>query len=162
MCRYGCGCSTPREAELGELWDAAWVYEPRPTGWPDFLARSIAAMESRQRSLAARGWRKLTRFTLDDPLDLMIIDELLAVLSQRNEQVKVGAGTMKAGDAFDLYLSQGRAAGYTCVALTQLGQKELVGHARGLFPHLTVMRVPLTRRKSSTGCWDQPTGTRRT
>jgi hypothetical protein len=134
--------------ELGELRHAAYVYESKATAWPDFLGKGLTALEGRQRSLARRGWQKLYRFTEHDPLDVMVIDELLAVLAMRNKDVQIGkTGTLKAGDAFDLYLSQARAAGFTVIALSQLGQKELIGHARGLFPHLTVLRVPQSEKE---------------
>lgn len=133
--------------ELPELREVAHTYESRATGWAAFIGAALAAMESRQRSLAARGWKKLVRFTEAEPLDILVVDELLTVVSQRNAVSPSGrhAG-MKAGDAWAQYLSQGRAAGYTAFALTQLGQKELLGQARGLFPHLTVLRVPPTEK----------------
>jgi hypothetical protein len=133
--------------ELPELREVAHAYESRATGWATFIGASLAALESRQGSLAARGWKKLVRFTEAEPLDILVVDELLTVVSQRNATSGSGrhAGT-KAGDAWAQYLSQGRAAGYTAFALTQLGQKELLGQARGLFPHLTVLRVPPTEK----------------
>lgn len=134
--------------ELGDLRDAAHVYESRATNWADFIGTALAALESRQRSLAARGWSKLTRFTDTEPLDILVVDELLTTVAQRNATIKGGkfAG-MKAADAWDQYLSQGRAAGYTAFALSQLSQKELLGHARGLFPHITILRVPVTEKE---------------
>lgn len=133
--------------ELPELREVAHTYESRATGWGAFIGTALAALESRQRSLAGRGWKKLVRFTEAEPLDILVVDELLTVVSQRNAACGSGrhAG-MKAGDAWAQYLSQGRAAGYTAFALTQLGQKELLGQARGLFPHLTVLRVPPTEK----------------
>lgn len=129
--------------ELGALRDAAHVYESRTTAWPEFLADALAALAARQRVLAARGWQRLYRFTDADPLDLLVVDELLAIVAQKARTVRVGkSGEMRADDALDLYLSQGRAAGYTAVALSQLAQKEIIGHARALFPHLTVLRLP--------------------
>ena len=134
--------------ELPELRELAHAYESRASGWADFVGAAMAALESRQRSLAGRGWKKLVRFTEAEPLDILVVDELLTVVSQRNSTVSTGRHRgMKAGDAWDQYLSQGRAAGYSAFALTQLGQKELLGHARGLFPHLTVLRVPVTEKE---------------
>lgn len=134
--------------ELGELRQAAYDYESTATAWPAFLTRALTALSGRQRRMAARNWQKLYQFTESDPLDVMVIDELLAVLAMRNREVQIGkTGTLKAGDAFDLYLSQARAAGFTVIALSQLGQKELIGHARGLFPHLTVLRVPQSEKE---------------
>ena len=134
--------------ELGDLREAAHVYESRPNRWPDFLGQAVEAMQSRQRSLAARGWSKLTRFTDADPLDILVIDELLAVVGQRAERVRTPRlGDMRADDALNLLLSQGRAAGYTAVGLSQLLQKEILGHARALFPHLTVLRLPPSEKE---------------
>lgn len=133
--------------ELPELREVAHAYESRATGWAAFIGAALAALESRQRSLAGRGWKKLVQFTEAEPLDILVVDELLTVVAQRSAAVRAGrhAG-MKAADAWDQYLSQGRAAGYTAFALSQLGQKELLGHARGLFPTLTVLRVPPTEK----------------
>lgn len=129
--------------ELPELRAVAHRYESRPAQWGEFLGDALGALASRQRSLAARGWNKLTRFTPAEPLDILVIDELLTVVRQGSATVKADrVGTLRADDAFDQLLSQGRAAGYTVFALTQLGQKEILGNARGLFPHLTVLRMP--------------------
>lgn len=129
--------------ELGWLRQVVHRYESRPHAWGEFIGEAVAAMQSRQRSLAARGWQKLSRFTDREPLDIVVVDELLTVVSQRRAKVQLKGGPeMSAGDAWELYLSQGRAAGYTAVGLTQLGQKELLGNARALFPHLTVLRLP--------------------
>lgn len=134
--------------ELGDLRDAAHVYESRPNRWAEFLGSTVEAMQSRQRSLAARGRDKLTRFTEQDPLDILVIDELLAVVGQRTERVRTAQlGEMQAGDVLGLLLSQGRAAGYTVVALSQLAQKEILGQARALFPHLTVLRLPPSEKE---------------
>lgn len=134
--------------ELGDLREATHAYESRATGWADLIGIALDALASRQRSLAGRGWSKLVRFTEAEPLDILVVDELLTVVAQQNATVRAGryAG-MKAGDAWDQYLSQGRAAGYTAFALSQLSQKQLLGHARGLFPHLTMLRVPVTEKE---------------
>jgi hypothetical protein len=129
--------------QLGAFQDAAHEYESRPTGWPKFLGNALAALSTRQRSMAGRDWQKLYKFTERDPLEILVIDELLAVIGQRAETVRLGrTGSMRADDALDLYLSQGRAAGFSVIALSQLGQKEILGRARALFPHLTVLRMP--------------------
>ena len=134
--------------ELGDLRDAAYSYESRPDGWAAFISQALGALELRQRSLADRGWNKLTRFTDAEPLDMLVVDELLTVVAQQSQTIKSGPHKdMKAGDLWDQYLSQARAAGYTAFALSQLSQKAVLGHARGLFPHITVLRVPATERE---------------
>src|SRR5690554_2352175 len=64
--------------ELGDLRDAAYMYESGAAGWPRFLGKAMDALYQRQQRLARRGWRNLTRFTDAEPLDVMVIDELLA------------------------------------------------------------------------------------
>lgn len=133
----------PKRQEWPAMAGAAWDYESDVTRWPAFLGRAFDAMRKRQASLAARGITELRRFTDSDPLDLLILDEFLSVLPFRNHDVKLrSGGTMKAHSVLDLYASQCLAAGYGMEAAAQLGQKEVIGSVRDLFPAATVLRVP--------------------
>lgn len=132
--------------EFAELEDAAWYYERNPTHWPLFLERAGRAMGARQAALRAEGVRDLTRFTDQYPLDVMIIDELLTALAfgAGTAKVKMDSRQIKASDAFMVYLSTCRSAGFTVLALSQLGQKEVIGPVRGLFDYATCLRVGQT------------------
>lgn len=128
--------------EFGELEDAAYYYERNPTKWPQFLEHAIRGMEVRQDALRKAGLRK-NPFTWENPLDLMVIDELLTVLamSSGSAKVKVGGAQVKASDAFMVYLSTARAAGYGLLACSQLSQKSTIGDIRDLFGYVTCLRV---------------------
>lgn len=133
----------PKRQEWAAMADAAYDYESDVTKWPAFLGRSYSGLRKRQGSLAGRGITELRRFTDSDPLDLMILDEFLSVLPFRNHDVKLDrGGTAKAHAVLDLYASQCLAAGYGMEAAAQLGQKEVIGSVRDLFPAATVLRVP--------------------
>lgn len=129
--------------EFGELADAAYAYESNPARWSAFLGSAFGALQKRQRELAqldgGQG-RKVTRFTDRQPLDLLLIDELVAVLAMRDE-VQIGGASMRADEALRLYLSQARAAGHTVLALSQLGHADVIGRARPLFSYATCLRV---------------------
>ncbi|MEV0725987.1 FtsK/SpoIIIE domain-containing protein [Micromonospora purpureochromogenes] len=128
--------------EFGELEAAAYYYERNPTKWPQFLEHAIRGMEVRQAALRKAGLRK-NPFTWENPLDLMVIDELLTVLamSSGSAKVKVGGTAIKASDAFMVFLSTARAAGYGLLACSQLSQKSTIGDIRDLFGYVTCLRV---------------------
>lgn len=128
--------------EFGELEDSAYYYERNPTRWPQFLEHAIRGMEVRQAALRKAGLRK-NPFTWEHPLDLMVIDELLTVLAMSSGQTKVTVGgkQIKASDAFLIYLSTARAAGYGVLACSQLSQKSTIGDIRDLFGYVTCLRV---------------------
>jgi hypothetical protein len=128
--------------EFGELEDSAYYYERNPTKWPQFLEHAIRAMEVRQAMLRRAGLRK-NPFTWENPLDLMVIDELLTVLamSSGSTKVKVGGAQVKASDAFMVFLSTARAAGFGLLACSQLSQKSTIGDIRDLFGYVTCLRV---------------------
>lgn len=128
--------------EFGELEDAAYYYERNPTKWPQFLEHAIRGMEVRQAALRRAGLRK-NPFTWEHPLDLMVIDELLTVLAMSSGQAKVTVGgkQIKASDAFMVFLSTARAAGYGILACSQLSQKSTIGDVRDLFGYVTCLRV---------------------
>jgi len=127
--------------EFGELEDAAWKYERNPLNWPDFVSTALAGMTKRLEALRARGQRTHTP-TWAEPLDIMLIDELLTALAfDRIKKAKIGGKDIAATEAFKVYLSQCRSAGYSVWALSQLGQADVIGNIRGLFPYASLLRV---------------------
>ncbi|WP_422744387.1 FtsK/SpoIIIE domain-containing protein [Micromonospora sp. WMMD754] len=128
--------------EFGELEDSAYYYERNPTKWPQFLEHAIRAMEVRQAMLRKAGLRK-NPFTWENPLDLMVIDELLTVLamSTSSAKVRIDGSQVKASDAFLVFLSTARAAGFGVLACSQLSQKSTIGDVRDLFGYVTCLRV---------------------
>lgn len=127
--------------EFGELEDAAWKYERNPLNWPDFVSTALAGMQKRLESLRSRGKRTHTP-TWSEPLDIMLIDELLTALAfDRVKKAKIGGKEIAATEAFKVYLSQCRSAGYSVWALSQLGQADVIGNIRGLFPYASLLRV---------------------
>lgn len=132
-----------KEQEYTELRSAAYDFETNMAQWPAMLSRWYNAMRARQASLAERGIKELRNFTDSDPLDLLILDEFLAVLAMRNHDVRTQDGVFKAHAVLNLMASQMIAAGYGMVALAQLGQKEVIGAVRDLFSSASMFRVPL-------------------
>lgn len=129
--------------EFATLEDAAYFYERNPTKWIEFLERAFRALEARQAELRSRGLRE-NEFTEESPLDIMIIDELLTVMALSGTGAKVRAFGEKipAADAFMVYLSTARSAGFTVIACTQLAQKATLGPVADLFSNRTILRVP--------------------
>lgn len=134
--------------EFDEFDGAAYEYVRDPTKWPLFLEHSLRAMAGKQAALRAAGMRKVDRYSLEFPLDVMVIDELLtAVTFGAGKKVKVNGTQVSAEDAFMTYLSTARSAGCTVLASTQLAQKEVLGKVRGLFGYVTCLRVAPTERE---------------
>ncbi|HWB38348.1 MAG TPA: FtsK/SpoIIIE domain-containing protein, partial [Rugosimonospora sp.] len=129
--------------EFAELEKVAHYYERDPTKWGTFVERAGLAMGARQASLRARHIRDLKTFTDEDPLDIMLIDELLTALAfgAGNTKVKMFGQSIKAQDALMVYLSTCRSAGHTVIALSQLGEKNVIGPIRALFDYATCLRV---------------------
>lgn len=128
--------------EFAELEHAAYYYERNPTRWPQFLGHAHRALSARQAALRQRKLRK-NEFTDEFPLDVMVIDELLTALAMSRGSAKVEVEGVKipASDAFLVYLSNARSAGFTVVACSQLSQKSTIGDIRDLFPYVTLLRV---------------------
>jgi hypothetical protein len=137
----------PKGQEFADLADAAYDYESNAAAWPAFLGRAYGGLQARQRHLATRKVRELLWFDDTNPLDVMVVDELMSVVAAGNGTVRVGGAAMKASAVFMLYASQGRAAGYTVEALSQLAQKETIGAVRDVFATVTCLRVPPQARE---------------
>jgi hypothetical protein len=94
--------------------------------------------------------RKITEPSEEFPLDLMLIDELVTVLAfsrGQDAKVRVWGNEMSAKEAFTVYLSQIRATLGSCIALSQLGEKQILGPARGMFPYISCLRVGPTEKE---------------
>lgn len=130
--------------EFALLEKVAWRYEDRAPSWPLFLEHAGRAMSAKRAALRSQGIHELTEFTEEFPLDVMVIDELLTALAHgkgASRKTKVDGTAISTEDAFTLHLSTARAAGGTCLAASQLVQKETIGAVRDLFAHITCLRV---------------------
>lgn len=118
----------------------------RDTGWErdaaDLLDLAVEGMRLRAARLARptpqhpRGRRKLDAPTVDDPLVLVLVDELAAVTALVTDT----ALRARIGAALRLLLSQGRAVGFVVVAATQDARKETTD-TRDWFPHRVALRT---------------------
>lgn len=131
--------------ELGILEDACWDYASNPAQWAQFLGRACGALQVRQSIMKSRGMRS-TEPSDEFPLDLMVIDELVTVLAMSRGTMRAFGMEVAVKDAFAVYLSQQRAAGSSTIALSQLGEKDVIGPARGLFSYITCLRVNPTEK----------------
>lgn len=130
--------------EFFDMADKAYRYEANPTKWCEFLEEALSAMAAQQAALKAAGIRKWLPGDERFPLDVMIIDELVTVIAMMagaENKVTINGKKVPAIKAFQVYLSQGRAAGFTVIACTQLAQKEAIGVVRDLFAYVTCLRV---------------------
>lgn len=132
--------------EFTDLAPVAHSYERNPLKWGVFLGSALGGLVTRQQELARDGIRNLNRYTVTNPLDLMVIDELVTVAAFKASDViyhdQDGKHTLKAPEALMLYLSQARSAGYSMLALSQLAQKQILGPAiMDLFGYKTCLRV---------------------
>jgi len=128
--------------EFHLLRDVAYLYESDPSKWPRFMELALGALHVQQGLLAARDLLE-SPFTRGDPLDIMIIDELVTatLLSDGKTQINVNGRRVALSKALPVYLSQCRSAGATVIALSQLSQKEVLGAARDLFGYVACGRV---------------------
>lgn len=126
--------------EFGELDGTAWRYEREPTKWGEFVKTALEALKVRQDILRKRRLRT-NPFDEEFPLDVMLVDELVTALAFDRSKVKIGSVQMSTSDAFSVFLSQGRSAGFTVVALSQLAEKAVIGPIRPLFSYVTCLRV---------------------
>lgn len=112
----------------------------RDTGWErdaaELLDLAVEGMRLRAARLARLGSRKLDEPTLDDPLVLVLIDELAAVTALVTDT----ALRARISSSLRLLLSQGRAVGFVVVAATQDARKETTD-TRDWFPHRVALRT---------------------
>jgi hypothetical protein len=136
-------CFDPKGGmEFIDLRDKAYYYESNPTQWARFLEAALHAVACRMDALSKAGLKKCPFNDPRFPLDVMVIDELLTVIAMmKGKKIKVGGVEVPAMEAFMVFLSTCRAAGFTVIACTQLTQKEALGIIRDLFDYVTCLRV---------------------
>jgi hypothetical protein len=133
--------------EFSEMRGRAYDYEDNPTQLHEFLGRALVALAIRQREMSAAGYRKWDpsdpKFPIDRfPLDIMVIDELVTfILMMKNAKITINGTAYDAKDAFIIYMTQIRAAGFTVIACSQLAQKAILELLRDLFTYKTCLRV---------------------
>lgn len=131
--------------EFGDLEDVAYQYESNPRALPDMLTSMFRSHSARAADMKRRGVRRLSTATDEDPLDILIIDELITALKMnagKAGKVRVQDTGMDTADALLQYLSVGAATLHHVWACTQLGQKETLGTLADMFPAKTLLRVP--------------------
>lgn len=131
--------------ELGMLEEVCWQYESNPARWSHFLAKACGGLQVRQ-GLQKQAGLLNTPWNEEFPLDLMIIDELVTVLAMSRGTMRAFGQEVGVRDALAVYLSQARAANASVFALSQLGEKEVIGPARGLFTYISCLRVNPTEK----------------
>lgn len=93
------------------------------------IDKADADMHERFRQLSAMGVRHIRIPTVEMPLDILIVDEMLHLKKY------------DANDKFGLRLSQGAAALHVTWAMSQLSQVDALGRVRDLFPQRICMAV---------------------
>ena len=122
----------PKQVELSELEHGTHTirYVDRARNADPTIKEFHERMELRLARMKREGIRKL-EISKANPLNILVIDELLAMKN-----------ILKGGDTdtpFGEILFMGRAASYIVVANSQLGQKDVIGQIRDLFPQRVCM-----------------------
>jgi hypothetical protein len=119
--------------EMADLEDGRYTveYTDRPPQIEPMILKFHAAMEQRLDSLKKRRIR-LHQPSPQEPMEILIIDELLLC----RDQIKQGP-LSPMGEC----LTVGRKAAFVVWACTQLGQKDVVGQMRDLFPQRVCFRT---------------------
>ncbi len=131
--------------ELGALRGHVHRYVKDPSSWDTFLGDAINDMKAREERQEAAGIKE-HKPTAAEPLDIMIIDELVTavLMGGAGSKVKVGKQTLTGEKAFLLFLSSQRAAGFTVIAGAQALEKAVLGPIRDFFPYVSCLRVGTT------------------
>jgi DNA segregation ATPase FtsK/SpoIIIE, S-DNA-T family len=113
--------------EMSLLEDAPYTryYTDKISAADKLIEQARDSMRARLHEMKARGIRKHIP-TPDEPLDITIIDEILLL----TDALKGGSHKTPIGEI----LSTGRKAGYAVWGLSQLGQVDVLGRIRDLFP----------------------------
>jgi hypothetical protein len=128
--------------EFFDLDGIAYCYESDILKCGEFLKTAVLALKTRQAEMKAAEVRKWTPEHADRwPLDVMLIDELLVLVSAlKGQKVSILGQKMDATDLLTWYMSQGLASGCMVIGCTQDPKKETVP-MRGLFTSSTCLRV---------------------
>jgi S-DNA-T family DNA segregation ATPase FtsK/SpoIIIE len=109
-----------------------------PEDQADLLESLVTEMQTRARRLA--GHTRLHTPTVDDPLIVLVIDELAALTSYRPRTKDARELYGRIDMAINLLLSQGRAVGIIVIAALQDPRKEVLPN-RDLFPNRIALRL---------------------
>ena len=129
--------------ELRELEEVAYHYERLPARWSRFIGFAARGLEHRQHEMRQLGIRNVDLFDTRFPLEVMVIDELMTVLTMSSTgDMQMFGDTVKIRDALPTYLSQIRSANAMVFALSQSAEKNTLEAARDLFTYVSCLRVP--------------------
>jgi hypothetical protein len=118
---------------------AVHAYENNAAEAGDLIADMKAAMNDRLADMKAKGVR-LHKPTPDEPLDILLVDELLLLGDLLKKGVHSDLGQI---------MTVGRKAGFSVIACTQIGEKVQLGAIRELFPRRVCYRTN-TREQTET------------
>ena len=107
-------------------------YVDRVANIPDIVQKFRTSMDDRLSSMKRRGVRRHFP-TVSEPLKILIIDELLLCKSQLNG----GDAASPIGEI----LASGRKALHITISCSQLGQKDVIGQIRDLYPQRICLRT---------------------
>jgi DNA segregation ATPase FtsK/SpoIIIE-like protein len=120
--------------ELGPAEHAAYRFAVTPEDAEKMLAELRVLMQAKAERLRREGRRKIEEPTTDEPLDLVVVDELANATS-------LGGNAGRAvGDHIAALCSMGRAPAVTVIGAVQDPRKETFKH-RGLFTHAVALRM---------------------
>lgn len=124
----------PKQVELAPLEHSPYTvkYVDRARDSEKVINAFHESMEETLSRMKATGTRSV-KISQDNPLRILIIDELLLL----GKQIKNGAVDTPFGEI----LSIGRAAAHIIIANSQLGQIDVIGRIRDLFPQRACLAV---------------------
>lgn len=120
--------------ELGPAEHVAHGFAVTPDDADQMLERVRGLLQSKADRLRREGRRKIEVPTVDEPLDLVVVDELA------NATTLGGPAGKKVGDHIAALCSMGRAPAVTVIGAVQDPRKETFKH-RGLFTHAVALRM---------------------
>jgi len=127
--RYCYGDVDPDAAEDKKQLSVAYA-----RAFADLLEEAVQVMSERQRRL--RGVTRLHTPTIDEPLYVVLVDELAALTAYVDDRTE----SKRIKGALQMLLSQGRAVGVTVIAALQDPRKEVLPF-RDLFPLRIALRL---------------------
>lgn len=132
----------PKQVEFAMLEGSAHDYANKVSEFGTFLGRAFRSMNARGADMRARGVVRLQEPTGQDPLDILVIDELILTMGfARKQKVDTGQGVLPGDEALLTYLSVAAGMGHFVIAATQLPQKSVLDNIRDMFTSWTCLRV---------------------